>query len=169
MEKGFAGVGGGVSDSGTTARVFATFLTWMQEKTKPVFLIATANDVSALPPELLRKGRFDEIFFVDLPDLEDRKEMFKIHITKRGRSPRKFRVAELAKATNGFSGAEIEQLVIGALHLAFDAGRELETKDIMQEAKSQVPLSKMMPEEISMLRAWAKNRARPSSKRTADD
>ena len=169
MEKGFAGVGGGVSDSGTTARVFATFLTWMQEKTKPVFLIATANDVSALPPELLRKGRFDEIFFVDLPDLEDRKEIFKIHITKRGRSPRKFRVAELAKATKGFSGAEIEQLIIGALHLAFDAGRELETKDIMQEAKSQVPLSKMMPEEISMLRAWAKNRARPSSKRGADD
>lgn len=164
MEKGFAGMGGNVSDSGTTARVFATFLTWMQEKTKPVFLIATANDVSALPPELLRKGRFDEIFFVDLPELDDRKEIFKIHLKKRGRSPSKFKVAQLAKETAGYSGAEIEQIVVGGLNQAFDEGSELKTSHLMNEAENQVPLSRMMSEEIAELRNWARLRARPSSK-----
>ena len=164
MEKGFAGMGGGVSDSGTTARVFATFLTWMQEKTKPVFLVATANDVTALPPELLRKGRFDEIFFIDLPELDDRKEIIKIHLKKRGRAPRKFRVAGIARATEGFSGAEIEQVVIGALNFAFDEARELETQDLIRECETQVPLSRMMAEEITELRNWARLRARPSSK-----
>ncbi len=168
MDKGFAGTGGGVSDSGTTARVFATFLTWMQEKTKPVFLIATANDVSALPPELLRKGRFDEIFFVDLPDLDERKEIIRIHLKRRNRNPRKFKVADIAKATEGSSGAELEQIIIGALNHAFDADRELETKDILEEAKNQVPLSRMMAEEIAELRTWARLRARPSSKRDDD-
>ncbi|MCH7944444.1 MAG: AAA family ATPase [Armatimonadetes bacterium] len=163
MEKGFAGMGGSVSDSGTTARVFATFLTWMQEKTKPVFLIATANDVTALPPELLRKGRFDEIFFIDLPELDDRKEIIRIHLMKIGRVPRKFRVAGIARATEGFSGAEIEQVVIGALNLAFDEGRELQTQDLLHEAEIQVPLSRMMAEEIAELRNWARLRARPSS------
>ncbi len=165
LEKGLAGTGGsGVSDSGTTARVFATFLTWMQEKTKPVFLIATANDVSALPPELLRKGRFDEIFFVDLPDLDERAEIFKIHLAKRKRDPEKFDLARLAAETKGFSGAEIEQVVIAGLFLAFEAERDLEMQDLMQEAKSQVPLSRMMAEEIDELRTWASMRARPSSK-----
>jgi SpoVK/Ycf46/Vps4 family AAA+-type ATPase len=165
MEKGFAGVsGGGVSDSGTTARVFATFLTWMQEKTKPVFLVATANDVSALPPELLRKGRFDEIFFIDLPDLEDRKDIFKIHLKKRNRNPAKFKVPDLAKASVGYSGAEIEQLIVAALNVAFDLGREMTTKDILDEIERQVPLSRMMAEEIAELRNWARLRARPSSK-----
>ena len=163
MEKGFAGMGGNVSDSGTTARVFATFLTWMQEKTKPVFLIATANDVTALPPELLRKGRFDEIFFVDLPELDDRKEIFKIHLKKRGRSPSKFKVAQLAKMTAGYSGAEIEQIVIGGLNSAFDEGSELKTSHLIHEAENQVPLSRMMAEEIAELRNWARLRARPSS------
>ncbi|HXH60868.1 MAG TPA: AAA family ATPase [Fimbriimonadaceae bacterium] len=165
MEKGFAGVSGGnVSDSGTTARVFSTFLTWMQEKTRPVFLVATANDVSALPPELLRKGRFDEIFFIDLPEIEDRKEIFKIHLKRRGRNPAKFKVTELAKSSAGFSGAEIEQVIIAALNNAFDAGRELSVKDMMEELERQVPLSRMMAEEISELRNWARLRARPSSK-----
>jgi SpoVK/Ycf46/Vps4 family AAA+-type ATPase len=166
LEKGFAGFGGGgVSDSGTTARVFATFLTWMQEKTKPVFLVATANDVSALPPELLRKGRFDEIFFVDLPDEDERKDIFAIHLSKRKRDPKKFKTGQLAKATDGFSGAEIEQVVVGALNHAFDAGRELTVADLLEEAEAQVPLSRMMAEDIAALREWARLRARPSAKR----
>lgn len=169
LEKGFAGMGGsGVSDSGTTARVFSTFLTWMQEKTKPVFIVATANDVSALPPELLRKGRFDEIFFVDLPDLEERKDIFKIHLVKRKRDPKKFKVPDLAVLTEGYSGAEIEQVVVGALNRAFDAGREIKQDDLASEAKAQVPLSRTMAEDISALRMWAKIRARPSASRVGD-
>jgi len=164
LEKGFAGMNGGVSDSGTTARVFATFLTWMQEKTKPVFLIATGNNVAQLPPELMRKGRFDEIFFVDLPDTKEREEIFRIHLSKRKRDPKKFKVSELAKVTDGFSGAEIEQLVVGALNHAFFADREVTFKDIKEEAETQVPLSRMMSEDISALREWAKLRARPSAK-----
>jgi ATP-dependent 26S proteasome regulatory subunit len=166
LEKGFAGVGGGaVSDSGTTARVFATFLTWMSEKTSPVFLIATANDVSALPPEMLRKGRFDEIFFVDLPDREERVEIFRIHLKKRRRDPAKFKLGALADATDGYSGAEIEQIVVGALYMAFSADREINQKDLIAEAKNVVPLSVMMGEEISELRDWARLRTRPASKR----
>jgi SpoVK/Ycf46/Vps4 family AAA+-type ATPase len=169
LEKGFAGMsGGGVSDSGTTARVFSTFLTWMQEKTKPVFLIATANDVSALPPELLRKGRFDEIFFIDLPELEERKEIISIHLKKRHREPKKFKVPELAKLTKGFSGAELEQIVISALNHAFFEDRELTFADLKEEAETQVPLSVMMKEEIDDLREWANLRARPSAKRKGE-
>jgi ATP-dependent 26S proteasome regulatory subunit len=169
LEKGFAGVSGsGVSDSGTTARVFATFLTWMQEKTAPVFLIATANDVSALPPEMLRKGRFDEIFFVDLPDKSERVQIFKIHLKKRNRDPAKFKVAALAEATFGFSGAEIEQVIVGALYTAFAKDRELNQKDILAEAEAVVPLSEMMKEDIEELRSWAELRTRPSSKREGD-
>ncbi len=164
LEKGFAGMNGGVSDSGTTARVFSTFLTWMQEKTKPVFLIATGNNVHQLPPELMRKGRFDEIFFVDLPDLREREEIFRIHLKKRKRDPKKFKVKELAKLSDGFSGAEIEQLVIGALNSAFFEDREVTFQDIKAEAGNQVPLSRMMKEEISALRDWARLRARPAAK-----
>lgn len=166
LEKGFAGMGGsGVSDSGTTARVFSTFLTWMQEKTKPVFLVATANDVSALPPELMRKGRFDEIFFIDLPDLEERKEILRIHLKRRKRDPAKFQVAKIAKLTDGYSGAELEQLVVSALNHAFSEGRELSVKDLTDEIEHQVPLSRMMAEEVHGLREWARLRARPASKR----
>jgi len=165
LEKGFSGIGGsGVSDGGTTMRVFATFLTWMQEKTKPVFLVATANDVSALPPELLRKGRFDEIFFVDLPDENERIQIFSIHLAKRKRDPAKFRLKELSKRTDGFSGAEIEQIVVAGLFSAFDAGRELSQKDLHQEIETMVPLSVMMAEDIAALRSWAKLRARPAGK-----
>ncbi|HSI72196.1 MAG TPA: AAA family ATPase [Fimbriimonas sp.] len=166
LEKGFAGMSGsGVSDSGTTARVFSTFLTWMQEKTAPVFLIATANDVTALPPEMLRKGRFDEIFFVDLPDSPEREQIFAIHLKKRKRDVAKFNLKTLAKATDGFSGAEIEQIVVGALYIAFDADRELMQKDLLQEIKNVVPLSVMMSEDIEELRSWAELRTRPASKR----
>jgi SpoVK/Ycf46/Vps4 family AAA+-type ATPase len=166
LEKGFAGSGSsGVSDGGTTARVFATFLTWMQEKTAPVFLIATANDVSALPPEMLRKGRFDEIFFVDLPDGPEREQIFRIHLQKRKRDPKKFKLKDLAARTEGYSGAEIEQIVVGALFLAFDAKRDLTQKDLVAEIEAVVPLSTMMREEIDELRTWAQMRTRPASKR----
>lgn len=166
LEKGFAGMSGsGVSDSGTTARVFATFLTWMQEKTKPVFLIATANDVSALPPEMLRKGRFDEIFFVDLPDKVEREDIFRIHLTKRNRDAAGFDLKVLSELTFGFSGAEIEQVVLGGLNTAFYANRELTQEDLVAETKAVVPLSVMMREDIDELRAWAQMRTRPASKR----
>ncbi len=169
LDKGFAGTGSsGVSDGGTTARVFATFLTWMQEKTSPVFLIATANDVTALPPEMLRKGRFDEIFFVDLPDASEREHVFAIHLLKRHRKPGDFDMRALADATKGFSGAEIEQVVLGALFVAFDGKRELSQEDLMGEAKAVVPLSVMMREEIDELRTWAQLRTRPSSKHDGD-
>ncbi|MBV6458121.1 MAG: ATP-dependent zinc metalloprotease FtsH [Fimbriimonadaceae bacterium] len=169
LEKGFAGIGSsGVSDSGTTMRVFATFLTWMQEKTRPVFIIATANDVTALPPELLRKGRFDEIFFVDLPDREEREDIFRIHLSKRKRDPANYDIPEIAKLTKGFSGAEIEQVVVGALYYAFDAGRELNMDDLKKEADQLVPLSVMMAEDIDELRDWARMRTRPSSTQDGD-
>ncbi|MFN3730183.1 MAG: AAA family ATPase [Fimbriimonadaceae bacterium] len=169
LEKGFAGVGGsGVGDSGTTARVFATFLTWMQEKTKPVFLVATANDVSQLPPEMLRKGRFDEIFFIDLPDASERKQILHIHLKKRNRDPKKFKLDELVKITRGYSGAELEQIIIGGLYHAFDAERNLTSADLVKEANAVVPLSRMMAEEIDELRSWAALRTRPSSMRVGD-
>jgi len=164
LEKGFAGISGsGVSDSGTTARVFSTFLTWMQEKTSPVFLIATANQVNALPPEMLRKGRFDEIFFVDLPGDKEREQIFSIHLSKRKRDVTKFDLPALSRATDGFSGAEIEQVVVGALFAAFDKDRELSQDDVVAEAKAVVPLSVMMREEIDELRTWAQLRTRPAS------
>jgi len=164
LEKGFAGVqGSGVSDSGTTARVFATFLTWMQDKRAPVFVVATANDVSQLPPELLRKGRFDEIFFIDLPTAAEREQIFAIHLRKRGRDPQHYELKRLAAATEGFSGAEIEQVVVAGLFTAFDAGRELTTEDMLEEARHTVPLAVMMREEIEELRTWAQLRTRPAS------
>lgn len=163
LEKGFGGMNA-AGDSGTSQRVLATFLSWMQEKTKPVFMIATANDVTKLPPELLRKGRFDEIFFVDLPGDEERVTIFEIHLKKRKRNPAGFDLKALSKLTEGFSGAEIEQVVIASLFVAFDAGRELSQADMEAEAKAQVPLSRMMEIEINELREWAKVRARPSAK-----
>jgi len=162
LEKAFGGLNSS-GDSGTSQRVFATFLSWMQEKTKPVFLVATANDVSKLPPELLRKGRFDEIFFIDLPTEIERQEIFGIHIEKRKRKLENFDISALAAKTDGFSGAEIEQVVIGALYTAFDQDREITTEDMLNEANTQVPLSRMMAEDVEALREWAKLRARPSS------
>lgn len=152
-------------DAGTTARVLATLLTWLQEKTKPVFVIATANSVSELPPELLRKGRFDEIFFVDLPNREERSEIFTIHLRKRNRSPAAFDLEALADASEGFSGAEIEQAVIDALYDAYDEDRELTTQDILRALESTVPLSRTMSESIEELRDWAATRARHASRR----
>ena len=127
IDKAFAGSqGSGSTDGGTTARVFGTFLTWLSEKTAPVFVVATANDISQLPPELLRKGRLDEIFFVDLPSPEERKEIFKIHVTKRKRDAAPFDLEALARASHDFSsGAEIEESINSALYDAFYAKQEL--------------------------------------------
>jgi len=164
IEKGFSGVSSsGFSDAGTTARVFATFLTWLQEKTKPVFVVATANSIEQLPPEMLRKGRFDEIFFIDLPTLEERRSILNIHLSKRNRDPRHFAVDMLARECEGFSGAEIEQAIISALYDAFAERREIRTEDIVAAFRATVPLSTMMREQIDAFRAWAKDRARPAS------
>src|SRR5213596_3170404 len=164
IDKAFAGTqGSGVSDGGTTARVFGTFLTWLSEKTAPVFVVATANDISQLPPELLRKGRLDEIFFVDLPSPEDRAEIFSIHLAKRGRDAGQFDVSALAACAENFSGAEIEQAVISALYDAFYARRELTTPHILEALRETVPLAKTMDEQINRFRSWAVGRARQAS------
>ena len=164
IEKAFAGTqSSAFSDAGTTSRVFGTFITWLQEKTAPVFVVATANNISQLPPELLRKGRFDDIFFVDLPDPSERAEIFKIHIAKRGRNPEDFDREKLADESEGFSGAEIEEAVVSALFDVFDKGQELSTEAILDSLKSTVPLSRTMKEEIDGLREWARDRARPAS------
>lgn len=164
IDKGFSGSGSSnFSDGGTTARVLSSFLTWMQEKDSPVFMIATANDISHLPPELLRKGRFDEIFFLDLPKVKERTEIFAIHLLKRGRDPRNFDLNLLATNTEDFSGSEIEELIISSMYDSFEEDRELTTTDIMNTIKHAVPLSHTMKEAIDDLREWTKSRARPAS------
>ena len=150
-------------DGGTTARVFGTFVTWLSEKTAPVFVVATANDISQLPPELLRKGRLDEIFFVDLPNPVERKEIFTIHIARRGRDPARFNLDSLVGQSENFSGAEIEQAIISALYDAFYARQELDNEHIVQALRQTVPLSRTMAEQISRLRSWAEGRARNAS------
>ncbi len=165
LEKGFAGTQSSpFSDGGTTSRVFGSFITWLQEKEAACFVVATSNDVSQLPPELMRKGRFDEIFFVDLPAAEERGEIFSIHLKKRHRDPSKFDLQELGKVTAGYSGAEIEQVVVAALFTTFNQGaREVTTEDLVKAAKETVPLSVTMREGIQRLRDWAESRARPTS------
>ena len=164
IEKAFSGVqGSGSSDAGTTARVVGTFLTWIQEKTAPVFVVATANDVQQLPPELLRKGRLDDIFFVDLPRGKERAEIFRIHLALKQRDPGSFDVHALAKAARGFSGAEIEQAIVSAMHDSFFDEREVETGDILGSLRETIPLSVTMREKIAALRLWARDRARPVS------
>jgi ATP-dependent 26S proteasome regulatory subunit len=171
LEKGFSGTqSSGISDGGTTARVFGTFLAWMQDKKHPVFVVATSNDVTSLPPELLRKGRFDEIFFVDLPNAEERAEIFSIHLKKRKRDVTKFDLMELGKLSVGFSGAEIEQTVVSALFGAFDEdAREVRQSDLVKSVKESVPLSVTMRERIAELREWADERARPVSSVQGED
>lgn len=164
IEKGFAGTSSsGQGDSGVTARVFGTFLTWMQEKTRPVFVIATANNIEALPPELLRKGRFDEIFFVDLPKHEEREEIFKIHIKLKKRDPGKYDLKSLADTADQFSGAEIQEAVVSAMYAGFGENREFSTDDILKAIRETVPLAITAQERIAELREWARQRARPSS------
>lgn len=161
IDKAFAGMrGSGSVDAGTTARVFGTFLTWLAEKQAPVFVAATANDLTHLPPELLRKGRFDELFFVDLPAEAERREIFAIHLKKRSRQPEAFDLAVLAAAAEGCSGAEIEQAIINGLCEAFHEGRDLANDDILRALQQTVPLARTMAESINRLRDWAHGRAR---------
>lgn len=165
LEKGFAGASGGSSDGGTSARVFGSFITWLQEKSSQVFVIATANDVSMLPPELLRKGRFDEIFFVDLPSADERKTITEIHLDRKGRPHEQFNVETIVKATQGFSGSEIEQAIVSAMFDAFEFedGRDIDTDGILHSVREIIPLSYTAKEKIDFLREWARARARRAS------
>ena len=158
IEKGLAGSSGS-GDSGVTARVFGTFLTWMQEKTAAVFVFATANAIERLPAELLRKGRFDEIFFVDLPQPRERQDIFKIHLEKRNKNLEEFDLVALAAASEGYSGSEIEQSVITGMVEAFDENRSLAQQDIITGLEKTVPLYATMREHMLMLRLWAEERA----------
>jgi SpoVK/Ycf46/Vps4 family AAA+-type ATPase len=162
IEKAFASAASRSTDGGLSQRMFGTLLTWMQEHAEPVFLVATANDIEALPPELLRKGRFDEIFFVDLPKRETRRQIFAIHLQKRKRNPENFDLDTLADASEGYSGAEIEQAIISALHDAFAERGHLDTNRIVNALKDSPPLSVTMAEKIAGLRDWAQNRCVPA-------
>jgi len=161
IEKGVGGFeSSGSSDAGTTSRVFGHFITWLQEKKRPVFVIATANNIDLLPPELMRKGRFDEIFFVDLPNPEERREIFEIHIRRFGRNPEKYQIAGMVDASRNFSGAEIREAIISAMYDGFAEKRDFTSEDIVKNLVTTVPLARTMPEAIMELRSWAGVRAR---------
>lgn len=160
LEKAFAGTkSSDFSDAGTTSRVFGTFLTWMQEKTSPVFVVATSNHITVLPPELLRKGRFDELFFVDLPTFSERREIAQVHLIEKRRYPERFNLDAIAEETEGFSGAEIAEAINSGMFVAFSQNRDVTTEDIIQEARRTVPLSRTMRESIERLREFAVGRA----------
>ncbi|MEM7501809.1 MAG: AAA family ATPase [Pseudomonadota bacterium] len=159
IENGLAGRGG---ETGTTQRVLGSFLTWMADKSGKVFVVATANDISALPPELVRKGRFDEIFFVDLPKQPVRENILQIHLEQRGQSPSGVDLKRVAAATDGFSGAEIEQMVVSALYAAHAQKSDIDTKHLLGEAARTRPLSVVMQEKIDALRSWAAERTVPA-------
>jgi SpoVK/Ycf46/Vps4 family AAA+-type ATPase len=161
LDKGFAGSkSSGSTDGGTSARVLGSFLSWMQEKNSPVFVVATANDVTQLPPELLRKGRWDELFFVDLPNQRERETIWQIQIKKYGRNANDFDLVQLARATEGLTGSEIEQAFIEALYQGFDENTQPSDLSIAQVLNELVPLSRLMAEQITALKQWAKGRAR---------
>lgn len=177
IEKGFGSVGGG-GDSGTSQRVFGTFLTWMQEKKNPVFVIATANKIDSLPPEFLRKGRFDEIFFVDLPTEQEREEIWNLHLEKHLAPPSRAgggieldppTLQQLASASEGFSGAEIAQAVIGACFEAFAERRAVTIGDLLRTVENTVPLSITQAEQITRIREWAASRAVAATAGSARD
>ena len=169
LDKAFAGTSGSAdSDGGTSSRIFGSFLTWMQEKTSPIFVMATANRVERLPGEFLRKGRFDEIFFVDLPTQSEREAVFKIHLSKRHRDLDRFDLEQLSKVADGFSGAEIEQALIAAMYDAFAQDREFTQLDIIAAIKATLPLSRTMTEQVTALRDWARQRARPAAASVAE-
>ncbi len=160
IEKGFAGSSPADGADARAARLLGAFSTWLQERKGPVFVVATANDVSRLPPELLRRGRFDELFFVDLPDPEARREILSLHLRRRGRDGANVEVAAIAELCVDFSGAELEQVVVGALHRAYSLGRDVETGDLRRVAQDVVPLFRTYEEQIKSLREWARGRAR---------
>ena len=161
IEKGLASSGGS-DDGGVSRRVLGTFLTWMAERKSPVFMVATANQVHELPAELLRKGRFDEIFFVDLPNGEARAELFALHLRRRGLEPAEFDLPALADASGGFSGAEIEQAVVAALYAAHGSGMPLGDFQLRAELRQTRPLSVLMAEQVNALRDWASARTVPA-------
>ncbi len=158
IEKAFASASGDSSDGGLSQRMFGTLLSWMQDHRHPIFIVATANDISALPPELMRKGRFDEVFFVDLPTEVAREQVLGIHLKRRKRDPSKFDLPGLAKECRDFSGAEIEQAVVSALFAAFSEHKELSDQHIICEIKKTRPLAVLSAEKVASLRAWADNR-----------
>lgn len=161
IEKGLNGSrSSGATDGGTASRVLGTFLSWLQDRQTPVFVVATANDVTQLPPELLRKGRFDELFFVDLPNQAEREAIWRIQVAKFNRDPEKFDIVQLARATDGLTGSEIEQLFIDALHDAFSRRDEPTDLSIALLLNDLMPLSKLMGEQVTALRQWARGRAR---------
>ena len=165
IEKGMAGAGGsGSTDSGVSPRVFGTFITWLNDKTRPVFVVASANRVLNLPPELMRAGRFDEVFWVDLPTLEERFVILGIHLKKRKRTPGSFGLMAVSEATEQFSGAELEGVVTKAMFHAFAQSREVDTKDLEWAAAATVPLAVTRKEEIESMREWAKSRAIQASR-----
>jgi len=151
LEKGFAS---GDLDGGTSQRVFSTILTWMQEKTAPVFVVATANDVTALPAETLRRGRFDEVFFLDLPTQPERREIITVHLRKRRRDPGRFPIEHLANISDGYTGAEIEQAIVDAMYQAFNEDRDIQSADVTAAIARTVPLSRSQREVIERLRGW---------------
>jgi SpoVK/Ycf46/Vps4 family AAA+-type ATPase len=167
IEKAFA-TGDGSTDGGTSMRVLGNFLTWLQEKKDSIFVVATSNDLSILPPELLRKGRFDEIFFVDLPEANERREIFEIHLRLKKQDPAAFNLDSLVVAAGGFSGAEIEQVIVASLYRALFLKRELNTDLLMGEIVDTVPLSVTRSEDIERLRKHARTRFVPAASSRAN-
>lgn len=167
IDKAFAGAEG-KGDAGTTSRVFGTFITWLAEKTSPVFVVATANNIQSLPPEMLRKGRFDEIFFVGLPTQEERRAIFSVHLSRlRPTTLKQYDLERLAYETPDFSGAEIEQTLIEAMHIGFSQNRDFTTDDILEAASQIVPLARTAQEQIQFLQDWAAaGKARLASKQS---
>ena len=157
LEKAFA-QGGDETDGGVSRRVFGSFLAWLQDRRGDVFVVATSNDVSRLPPEFIRKGRFDEVFFVDLPTPAVRQAIFDIHLSRRKQTPTQFDLAQLAEASHGFSGAEIEESVVAGLFAAFAANAKLSTETLLNEIRNTRPLALTMTEKIEELRSWARDR-----------
>jgi hypothetical protein len=162
IEKAFASASAESADGGLSQRMFGTLLSWMQDHRSPIFMVATANNIAALPPELMRKGRFDEVFFVDLPHAAARKQILGIHLTRRERDPKKYDLDRLAADTEGFSGAELEQLVTSAMYASFAAGAELTDAHLQAEVRTTKPLSVLMGERVAELRAWAAGRCVPA-------
>ena len=163
IEKGLASDASGATDGGVSRRVLGTLLTWMSDRKSRVFLVATSNDISLLPPELLRKGRFDEIFFVDLPDAATREEILGIHLKRRKQDPKSFDLKRLVEASEGFSGAEIEQAIVSAHYEALARKTSPSTELVEEEIRNTKPLSVTMAEQVAQLRAWAAERTVPAN------
>lgn len=164
IEKAFASAAAASADGGLSKRMFGTLLSWMQDHRHPIFIIATANDISALPPELMRKGRFDEVFFVDLPPADVRAEILGIHLRRRNRDPAQFKLSDLAQEAEGFSGSELEQVVVSGMFSAFHRGAPLADAHLLEEIRRTRPLSVLNAEQVAALRDWAANRCVPADR-----